>query len=182
MANTVAYAAEAQALVGTALAQSAFNSSNNVNIYAGSAYAQANTANTRAYSTALKSGDTFSGDVTLPNLVANTSITIDSVSRTSVGTYTTSSLSQVTLDTFSSSTYRSAKYQIQIASGSDYHTTDLQVLHNGTTVWIAEYGEIITNAHLGTFDATISGGTLSILFTPVNSSTTIKFIRNTINI
>jgi hypothetical protein len=181
-ANTIAYAGQAQATIATNLAQSAFNSSNNVNGYANSAYAQANTANTRAYSTALLSGDTFNGGVTVPTLVANTSITVNTVFMMTTNTYTTSSLSQVSVDSFSSSTYRSAKYQIQMTYGSEYHTIELQVLHNGTTVWIAEYGEIITDQPLGVFDASITAGVLNLLFTPYNSSTNLKLIRNTINI
>lgn len=87
---------------------------------------------------------------------------------------TTSSLSQVTLDSWSTSTYRSAKYLIQMTSGSEYHLIEVSMIHDGTTVHISQYGEVKTANSLGTFDASITTGTLSVLFTPTNASTTVK--------
>jgi hypothetical protein len=55
------------------------------------------------------------------------------------------------------------------------------VVHNGTTVWLAQYGEIFTNASLGTFDASIATGTLNLQFTPASATvTTIKVFRTAI--
>ena len=93
----------------------------------------------------------------------------------STGTITTSSTSQTTLTSFSASTYRSAKYLVQMTSGSSYHMIELSLIHDGTTVYLSQYGEIKTGASLGTFDASIATGTLSILFTPTNASTVVKF-------
>lgn len=88
--------------------------------------------------------------------------------------FTTSSLSQVIVDSWSSSTYRSAKYYVQITSGSSYQMIELSLIHNGTTVYLAQYGDVRTGSSLGIFDAEIDSGTLKILFTPDNSTTTIK--------
>lgn len=111
----------------------------------------------------------FNGSVTFGNLSSLTSVE-----------YQTSSTSQVSVDFFQASQFRSAKYYVQLTSGANYHVIELRVLHDGTTVYMIQYGEMYTNVSLGTFDAEITGGFLYLLFTPVNASTTVKLTRNTI--
>ena len=89
-------------------------------------------------------------------------------------TITTASISQTTLDTFPTATYRSAKYLVQMTSGSAYHMIELSLIHDGTTVHLSQYGEVKTGSSLGSFDASISTGTLSVLFTPTNAITTVR--------
>ena len=95
-------------------------------------------------------------------------------------TFTTSSTAQVAIDSFAIATYRSAKYMVQMTSGSSYHVIELVVLHDGTTPSIAQYGEIFTGASLGTFDASITTGNLSLLLTATNASTVVKMVRTNI--
>jgi hypothetical protein len=58
---------------------------------------------------------------------------------------------------------------------------ELNLVHNGTTVWLAQYGEIFTSASLGTFDANISTGTLILQFTPASATaTTVRTVRTAI--
>ena len=97
-------------------------------------------------------------------------------------TFTTSSTSQVTIDSFSSTSYRSAKYIIQMTSGTAYHLTEISMIHDGTTVRITQYGDVRTGASLGSFDASISAGNLNLQFTPTNASTTVKLSRTVIGI
>jgi hypothetical protein len=111
---------------------------------------------------------------------ANT-VTIQQTVQTS-NTLTTSSNTQVSIDSFSSSTYRSAKYLIQLTSGTDYHFTEISILHNGTTATFVQYGDNFTNVSLGTFATSIVSGNVRLLLTPVNSITTAKLHRTTINI
>lgn len=94
--------------------------------------------------------------------------------------YTTSTTNQITLDSFSTSTYRTAIYEVQMTSSTNYHTITLKAIHDGTTVYLAQYGEIFTNTSLGSFDASIATGTLSLLFTPTNAVTTVKLTRQLI--
>jgi hypothetical protein len=67
-----------------------------------------------------------------------------------------------------------------MTSGSSYHLIELNVLHDGTTPYVAQYGEIFTGSSLGSFDASITTGNLSLLFTPTNASTTVKLMRTNI--
>ena len=89
-------------------------------------------------------------------------------------TITTASTSQTTLDTFATATYRSAKYLVQMTSGSEYHMIELNLIHDGTTVFLSQYGEVKTGSSLGSLDASITSGTLSVLITPTNATTTVK--------
>ena len=61
-------------------------------------------------------------------------------------TSTTTTTSASNIDTFVAATFRSAQYQIQITQGSNYHVTTLNVLHDGTTVYLSEFGTIRTGA------------------------------------
>ena len=67
-----------------------------------------------------------------------------------------------------------------MTAGSSYHVIELRLVHNGTTVYMAQYGEIYTGSSLGTFDSTITTGTLNLLFTPTNATTTVRLLRNSI--
>jgi hypothetical protein len=69
-----------------------------------------------------------------------------------------------------------------MTSGSSYHVIELSLVHNGTTVFLSQYGEIFTGSSLGTFDASITGSTLSLFLTATNAVTTVKMIRDVINI
>jgi len=94
--------------------------------------------------------------------------------------FTTSTTGQTAIDSFATATYRSAKYLAQITSGSSYHFIELIVIHDGTTPFVSQYGEVFTSSSLGTFDASITTGNLSLLFTPTNATTTIKLMRTNI--
>jgi len=115
-------------------------------------------------------------------LIVNRDITISANSAIASNTKTTSSAIQQTIDTFSKSVYRSAKYEAQVTSGSNYHVIELRIMHDGVTVYMAQYGEMYTSVPLGAFDAEISGDNLNLLFTPVNSINTIKLTRSAITI
>ena len=93
------------------------------------------------------------------------------------------SSSQQTLLTHSASTYRSVKYNVQITQGSSYHSTEINVIHDGTTVYMTEYGTVFTGSSLATFDATITSGNMLLQVTMGSgSSATIKVISNAISV
>jgi len=96
-------------------------------------------------------------------------------------TSTTTSTSQSSVDTFSVTDYRSASYQIQITRGTEYHVTSLNIVHDGTDVYVSEFGTINTGAILATFTADINSGNVRVLATPTSESSTIfKMYRNLI--
>jgi hypothetical protein len=73
----------------------------------------------------------------------------------------------------SSSTYRSVKFLVQVTSGASYHTTEILVIHDGTTAYATEFGTVYTGASLATFDADVSGGLLRLLVKPTYAVTTV---------
>ena len=80
------------------------------------------------------------------------------------------STSATTIASHSATTYRTIKYLVQCTQGTDYHSTEINLIHDGTTVYITEYGTLFDNAALGTFDATISSGNILLQITAGSSS------------
>jgi len=95
-------------------------------------------------------------------------------------TSTTTTTSASNIDTFVAATFRSAQYQIQITQGSNYHVTTLNVLHDGTTVYLNEFGTIRTGASLATFDADIDSGNVRVRATPTTDSSTVFKLTKTL--
>ena len=95
-------------------------------------------------------------------------------------TETTTTTSASTIDSFTAATYRSAQYQIQITQGSNYHVTTLNVLHDGTDVYLNEFGTIRTAAALATFDADINSGSVRVRATPTTDSSTVFKLTKTL--
>ncbi len=191
-AARIADTASAQANVGSAIAQGQANvgaariadtASAQANVGAGlitvtNGY-QAN-AGAGLITKVAKAGDTMTGSLSTSgsligsSITANTIVTVNTHSVYEATAVTTSNTAQVVLDSFSTTDYRSAKYLVQITSGSSYELLELTLIHDGTTVYLSQYGNIKTGATLGVFDATISAGTLSVLATPNNAVTTFK--------
>ena len=105
---------------------------------------------------------------------------ITTLIKLDAATATTTTTSESNIDTFSASVFRSAQYQIQITRGSLYHVTTLNVLHDGTDVYLAEFGTIKTGSSLATFDADISSGNVRVRATPAFSSSTVFKISKTL--
>mgnify|MGYP000456303731 CR=1 FL=1 len=127
--------------------------------------------------------DKATANLYVGSIVNTSTVKLDNLSYLTTGTHTTSNTSQVTADTFAIATYRTAKYTMQITSGSDYHSEEISIIHDGTTPKIVEYGVIYSNGiSLGSFDVDIVGGNVELLFTPINSITTLKFNRTLISV
>jgi hypothetical protein len=130
--------------------------------------------------------DASTGSVTLslPQSIATTSspsftgLTVGSVTLTDalIGTATTSisTTSATVVDTWSATTYNSAKYIVQMKNGTDIEVLEVLVTVDGNnSVYITEYADVISNNQLGTTDADYSGGNIRLLVTST-SGTTVK--------
>ena len=94
-----------------------------------------------------------------------------------------STTSATTVATHAIATYRSVNYKVQVTRGTDYHMTEINVIHDGTTAYMTEFGTVFDNAVLGTFDATISSGNLLLQFTSgSSSSTTVKVMSTAMSV
>lgn len=127
-----------------------------------------------------KAGDTMTGTLSTSgaligsSLTSNNIVTVNTHSVYEATAVTTGSIDQFTLDSFSTTAFRAAKYLVQITSGSSYELLEMTLIHDGTTVYLSQYGNIKTGATLAVFDASISAGTLSVVATPNNAITTFK--------
>ena len=102
-----------------------------------------------------------------------------SVAAIESATSTKTSTSEASVDTFTAATYRSAQYQIQVTRGSQYHVTTMNILHDGTNVFMSEFGTIKTGVTLATFDADINSGNVRLLATPSSSDSTVfKIVKS----
>ena len=167
-------------------ANTATNNAAGASLYANGAFLQANSSFTTANNALPKAGGQLTGPVSSSNpiiasaLTSNTSISINGVGFDTSNTFTTASTAQVSVDSFATATYRSARYFVQMTSSTSYHIIELFLVHDGTTVYLTQYGEVFTGSSLGTFDASITTGTLNLLFTATNAITTVKLIRRSI--
>lgn len=72
------------------------------------------------------------------------------------------------MDSFSYTTYGSAKYIIYITNGNSRQICELLVLHDNITPVFVEYANMVTTAILATFTVDILDGFVRILTTPTN--------------
>ena len=125
-------------------------------------------------------------------IITATSFVSDDITSTSLvlpeglissGVTTTTTTSESSLDSFSASSYRSAKYQIQITQGSSYNITEISLVHDGSDSYGTEYGTVRTGISLASFNTDIDGGNVRLLATPASSSsTTFKLVRTLIEL
>ena len=68
-----------------------------------------------------------------------------------------------------------------MTKGSDFHSTEVMLVHDGSTVTLTQYGTL-KDSTLATIDADISGSNVRLLVTPSSAtSTTIKFDRTLVD-
>jgi hypothetical protein len=120
---------------------------------------------------------TASGAVTANNYNVGTDVGI-STTRTIVAT-----TSATTIDSFAIATYRSARVQVQITQGTDYQTSDVLIIHDGSTASVIEYASIATDDYLGTFTGLVSGGNCLLQINMSSSSSaTVKVLSQKITV
>ena len=128
----------------------------------------------------------FQGSQTITGTVEVVSLSKASFADSSALTPGTTALTGTganqVVDSFQTASYRTAKYLVQMTAGTNYHSTEILLIHDGTTVYMTEYGTIFTSASLGTFDGDISSGLVRLLVTPANINTTIKIQRLSVTV
>jgi hypothetical protein len=90
---------------------------------------------------------------------------------------TTGSPTDVGIDLFSKTTYRSARYQVTMTKGSAYQVINLTIIHDGTTAYLSQSDDIKTGASdLATFSVSVDA-TDVILTANVNGTVNFKWYR-----
>jgi uncharacterized coiled-coil DUF342 family protein len=88
------------------------------------------------------------------------------------GILTTTSTGEATIMSISASTYRSVSYQIQAVQGSNYNMATINLIHDGTSCFMSEFGVINEPTGIATFSCKLSGGAIKLLGYPASSSST----------
>lgn len=100
--------------------------------------------------------------------------------NTKRGDTTKTSTDEFSLDTFAKADFRAARYIVAMSRGSSYHSTEIMLVHDGSSVTMTQYGTL-KDASLATFDADISGSDVRLRVTPASAtSTAIKFDRTVV--
>jgi hypothetical protein len=87
----------------------------------------------------------------------------------------TASTSATTIDTWSASTYSSAKYIVQMKKGDDIEVLEVLVTVDAlNNVYLTEYADVISNTQLGTTDAVYSSGNVLLQVTAASADTAVK--------
>ena len=122
----------------------------------------ANTASPTFAALSVGSGSVTAGSVTLAEAL--------------IGSATaTAGVTASVIDTWSATTYRSAKYLVQMKKGNDIQTLEVLVNIDGNNnVYITEYADVISNASLGTTDADYSAPNVRLLVTAAAADTEVK--------
>lgn len=84
------------------------------------------------------------------------------------------------LFSLTAATYHNIKAQVSIVSGSDYHSADITITHDGTTSYITVANEMWTNISLTDWNTDISGSFVRLLVTPTNAVTTYTAANNAV--
>lgn len=108
------------------------------------------------------------------------SISLNSTARTT----TSNTSSNQVVDSFSTSSYRSAKYVISITDpvNSNYQSTELMLLHDGTVTYTTEYATLVSNTTLATFSSDISSGNVRLLVTPAVANVQMNVAKTLVSI
>ncbi len=97
------------------------------------------------------------------------------------GSDTKTSTTQFNLDTFAKADYRAARYIVAMSEGTNFHSTEVMLVHDGSDVTLTQYGTL-KDTNLATFDADISGANVRLRCTPASTnSTVIKFDRTLVD-
>jgi hypothetical protein len=99
------------------------------------------------------------------------------------GSAQVTSTSTTIIDSISTVTYRSAKYQVQITDGVNVETVEVMLMHDNSDVFVSEHGNVFNSPNsLGNFNALMSGSTISLTYTAYTATNkTIRFIRTAID-
>jgi hypothetical protein len=105
-------------------------------------------------------------------------VTVGSVTLTDalLGTATaTASTSATTIDTWSATTYSSAKYIVQMKKAGNIEVIEVLVTVDGSNnVYLTEYADVISNTELGTTNAVYDNGNVLLQVTGASSDTVVK--------
>ena len=124
---------------------------------------------------------TYQAPLTFSTGITNTSntVTIDAAVQTTING-SGSNTNVFTIETIALNSFRVLEYTINVRHSTGIQAQKLLVMCDGTNHHYTEYGVMYSAALLGTFSTSTSGSNVLVRFDPVNTSTTIDFIKQVI--
>lgn len=130
------------------------------------------------------SAGTANTDLVTITTISPVSQFVDVSAEIGTSNTTTTGASEHVVDSFGATTYRTAKYVLQITDNENpqYHSSEILLIHDGTNAYLNEYGVVTSNGILGTADADISAGVVRLKVTPTVANTNIKTVRTSVTV
>jgi hypothetical protein len=114
------------------------------------------------------------GNTSVTNTMSAGAITIDSTGELNTSTQAVGVNTITTVDSFDKTVYRTAKYLIQVTQGSKYTSSEVLLVHDGTTSYMSEYAVIELGASRipMTVSTSISSGNVLLRVTITDAAST----------
>ena len=98
---------------------------------------------------------------------------IDELASHDTSSTTTTAASQTSIFSFDKSIFRTGKFIISVTDSvsNEYHSTEMLVIHDGTSAFKTEYASIFTS-QLATFAVDVDGSNVRVLATPASANST----------
>ena len=129
----------------------------------------------------------FEDSITIQSQTNGSGAYADAVEhQADTSTLTAGATAATTINSFAASSFTSAELLVQVKQASNIHTTKLLLIHDGTDVWLTEYGTVYNSDILVTWDAVVSGSNVVVQATntaaaaAANAVSTIKTSRTSI--
>ncbi len=99
-------------------------------------------------------------------------------------TFTTSGTSLQTIDTVNTAIYRSASYIITVKdnNANAYQTSMINMLYDGSTSSICEFGLIYSNTNIAIFSGTANSTSMSLQVTPTSTATKCQIHKTLVHV
>jgi len=91
--------------------------------------------------------------------------------------YTSSNTDQQTILSINSSTSNTFVFHVKSYSGTDSHLTSLNVIVEGSSAYLTEYGDVRTGSPLSSYDVNVSNTVIQLQATPTNPVTDYTVVR-----
>jgi hypothetical protein len=122
-----------------------------------------------------------------PDLTVFDNLTVGNGTNAILGIDTTTtavaSTTATIIESFSATTYRSAKLQIQITQGTNYQVSDILIIHDGTISTLIESATLSSDVLLSTFSTAIETGNVVVKTTMFSAdSATVKVVSSKITV
>jgi len=122
-------------------------------------------------------GDTMTGNLTAPNLIATNNVSLNGNlnfehGRITTKETTTTATTVVSIDQYSQGQFKSAEYIITAKSGSDVDVTKILAIDTGTDFLGTEFGRITSGNELASYQLDTSTGLSRLRCTPASATST----------